>query len=275
MARHQARDYDRRESSAAQPRDEREPAGVPLITELWVRVGGGMESVPDRRRHGPADTDFPPPGGPWEPLVLGGRLVGWAEKGGLAAARRSAELGQQIADQERDRLVGRLGHKLRSAVLALQESARQAAFGRPEMLSTVFDQAQEVGRRAAALEAAASMPKDRPRGVVLGALLKSALPRAAASLPDEATVIGSEPALVDAFVRVREWVGGDDIRVGAQPVGAWWRVSVRGKGSPQRLSVPEMGEPLVRLLVDTHLDGWLDASDAGAPDIYLPAYRTK
>src|SRR5438270_471717 len=84
-------------------------------SELWVRVGGGMESVPARRRHGPADAAFPPPGGPWEPLALGGRLVGWAEKAGLATARRSAELGQQLAGEERDHLVARLGHKLRSA----------------------------------------------------------------------------------------------------------------------------------------------------------------
>jgi hypothetical protein len=36
-----------------------------------------------------------------------------------------------------------------------------------------------------------------------------------------------------------------------------------------------LGEPLVRLLVDTRLDGWLDARDARAPEIYLPAYRSK
>ena len=234
-----------------------------------------MESLPDRRRHGPADAAFPPPGGPWEPLALGGRLVGWGERGGLAAARRSAELGQQLADEERDHLVGRLGHKLRSAVLALQESARQAAFGRPELLETVFEQAQEVGRRAAALEAAASIPKERPRGVVLGALLNAALPSASRRLPADAAVIGSEPALMDAFTRVRDWLGAEDMTVGAEPVGGWWKVSVRGEGSRQQLSVPEMGEPLVRLLVDTHLDGWLDARDARAPDIYLPAYRSK
>jgi len=242
---------------------------------MWVRVGGGMEFLPDRRRHGPADTAFPPPGGPWEPLALGGRLVGWAEHGGLANARRSAELGQQLAEEERAHLVGRLGHKLRSAVLALQESARQAAFGRPELLETVFEQAQEVGRRAAALEAAAAIPKERPRGVVLGALLAAALPRAAGTLPAGAAVIGSEPALMDAFTRVRDWLGGEDLSFGAEPVGGWWKVSVRGEGEHQQLAVPEMGEPLVRLLVDTHLDGWLDSSHADAPDIYLPAYRTK
>lgn len=234
-----------------------------------------MESVPDRRRHGPADTAFPPPGGPWEPLALGGRLVGWAEHGGIAAARRSAELGQQLAEEERTYLVGRLGHKLRSAVLALQESARQAAFGRPELLETVFEQAQEVGRRAAALEAASGVPKERPRGVVLGAVLKSALPRAVSSLPSDAAVIGSEPALMDAFTRVRDWLGGEDLTVGAEPVGEWWKVSVRGEAEHQQLAVPEMGEPLVRLLVDSHLDGWLDSSHADSADIYLPAYRSK
>ncbi len=123
---------------------------------MWVRVGGGMESIPERRRHGPADPDFPPPGGPWEPLRLGGRLVGWADQGGLRLARRCAELGQQLAEEQRDYLLGRLGHKLRSSVLALQESARQTAYGRPELLEGLFEQAQEVGRRAAALEAAAA-----------------------------------------------------------------------------------------------------------------------
>jgi hypothetical protein len=233
-----------------------------------------MESLPDRKRHGPADMSFPPPGGPWEPLALGGRLVGWGEKGGLAAARRSAELGQQLVEEERDYLVGRLGHKLRSAVLALQESARQAAFGRPELLETVFEQAQEVGRRAAALEAAAAVPKERARGVVLAAVLNFIMPGAARSLPAEATVVGSEPTLVEAFTRLREWVGAD-VTVDAEQMGGWWRVSVRAEGSRQPLAVPEMGEPLIRLLVDTHLDGWLDSSREDGADVYLPAHRSK
>jgi len=240
--------------------------------EMWVRVGGGMESVPDRRRHGPADTAFPPPGGPWEPLALGGRLVGWAEHGGLATARRSAEMGARLAEEERIYLVGRLGHKLRSAVLALQESARQAAFGRPELLETVFEQAQEVGRRAAALEAAATAPKERARGVVLGAVLNGALPAALKRVPPEATVLGSEPALVEAFARIREWLGGERLEVDAEPVGAWWKVSVCADPPPAPLPVTEMGEPLIRLIVDTHLDGWLDVSPKGCADVYLPAY---
>jgi hypothetical protein len=233
-----------------------------------------MESLPDRKRHGPADMSFPPPGGPWEPLALGGRLVGWGEKAGLAAARRSAELGQQLVEEERDYLVGRLGHKLRSAVLALQESARQAAFGRPELLETVFEQAQEVGRRAAALEAAAAVPKERARGVVLAAVLNFILPGAARSLPAEATVVGSEPTLVEAFTRLREWVGAD-VTVDADQMGGWWKVSVRAEGLRQPLAVPEMGEPLIRLLVDTHLDGWLDSSHEDGADVYLPAHRSK
>src|SRR5438046_7513009 len=160
-----------------------------------------MESIPDHRRHGPADVEFPPPGGPWEPLALNGRLVGWAERAGLGLARRSVELGQQLADDHRAYLLGRLGHKLRSAVLALQESARQAAFGRPELLEAVFEQAQEVGRRAAGLEAAAIEPKDSARGVVLGAVLNLAVPAAAHHLRPDAAVMGSEPVLVGALTR--------------------------------------------------------------------------
>src|ERR1700736_6311 len=175
---------------------------------MWVRVGGGMESIPDRQRHGPADPDFPPPGGPWEPLLLGGRLVGWADKGGLKLARQCAELGQQMVVEHRDSLLVRLGHKLRSSVLALQESARQAAFGRPELLEAVFEQAQEVGRRAAAVEAGAVVPKEQARGVVLGALLNLALPNVARDLPPGAVVLGSETALVEAFSRVQDWMGG-------------------------------------------------------------------
>ena len=229
-----------------------------------------MESVPDRKRHGPADTAFPPPGGPWEPLALGGRLVGWAEHGGLATARRSAEMGARLAEEERTYLVGRLGHKLRSAVLALQESARQAAFGRPELLETVFEQAQEVGRRAAALEAASTAPKERPRGVVLGAVLNGAMPFATRRMPDDAAVLGSEPALVEAFTR-----GGGKLEVVAEAVGAWWRVRVCSEPAPAPLPVPEMGEPLIRIIVDTHLNGWLDVGSDGCADVYLPAYASR
>jgi hypothetical protein len=242
---------------------------------MWVRVGGGMESVPDHRRHGPADAAFPPPGGPWEPLALNGRLVGWAGHGGLAAARRSAEIGQQLAEAQRDHLVGRLGHKLRSAVLAMQESARQAAFGRPELLETVFEQAQEVGRRAAALEAAAAAPRDHARAVVLGAVLNLTMPNAARRVPSDAAVLGSETALVEAFTRLREWLGGESLTVEAAPVGAWWKVTACAGGARAQLSVPEMGEPLIRLIVDTHLDGWLDASRSPCADIYVPASASR
>jgi len=239
---------------------------------MWVRVGGGMESIPDHRRHGPADRNFPPPGGPWEAVNLGGQLVGWAEEPGLKVARRCAELGQQLVDEHRDHLLGRLGHKLRSSVLALQESSRQAAFGRPELLESVFEQAQEVGRRAAALEAAAVQSTDRARGVVLGAVLNLAMPSAGRELPANAVVLGSEPALVEAFTRAKEWLGGDGLSVAAEPVGTWWKVSIDASGPRRSLAVPEMGEPLLRLIVDTHLDGWLDTSRPDGVDLYLPAY---
>src|ERR1700682_2574358 len=185
---------------------------------MWVRVGGGMESIPEHHRHGPADLAFPPPGGPWEALILSGRVVGWADEGGLRTARRRAELGLQLVRQHCDHLLGRLGHKLRSSVLALQESARQAAFGRPELLEAVFEQAQEVGRRAAALEAAAVQSKDGARGVVLGAVLNLAMPSAARDLPANAVVLGSEPALVEAFSRAKEWLGSDGLSIAAEPL---------------------------------------------------------
>ena len=240
----------------------------------WVRVGGGMESVPDHARHGPADVEFPPPGGPWEALMLNGRLVGWAESGGLRAARKAAEMGQKLVDDQRDHVVGRLGHKLRSSVLALQESARQAAFGRPELLEGVFEQAQEVGRRAAGLEAAAIEPKDHARAVVLGAMLNLALPSAVRDLPPEAAVVGSEPILVEAFTRARGWLG-DSLSIAAEPVGSWWKVHIAVTGDRQQPSVPELGEPLLRLIVDTQLDGWLDTSPPDGIDIYLPAYKSR
>jgi len=234
-----------------------------------------MESIPEHARHGPADRDFPPPGGPWEPLSLNGRLVGWAEHGGLAQARRCVEIGQSLAEDQRAHLLARLGHKLRSAVLALQESARQAAFGRPELLEAVFEQAQEVARRAAALEAAAIQQKDAPRGVVLGAVLNLALPSADRDVPAGAVVLGSEPALVEALTRIQDWMGGPGMAVAAEPVGSWWKVSVTPSRERRPLAVPEMGEPLIRLIVDTRLEGWLDAGRSGGADIYLPAQPSR
>jgi hypothetical protein len=250
-------------------------SAVARSAPMWVRVGGGMESVPDHVRHGPADREFPPPGGPWEALVLNGRLVGWAERSGLRVARQALEIGQRRVDEEREYLLGRLGHKLRSSVLALQESARQAAFGRPELLEGVFEQAQEVGRRAAALEAAAVEPKDSARGVVLGAVLNLALPAAARNLPPDAAVLGAEPLLVEAFTRIGDWLDGDSLTVSAQSVGDWCRVRFAASGERKPLPVPELGEPLVRLIVDTQLGGWLDASAPDDVDVYLPAYRSR
>jgi hypothetical protein len=36
-----------------------------------------------------------------------------------------------------------------------------------------------------------------------------------------------------------------------------------------------MGEPLLRLIVDSHLDGWLDASPVDHIDLYLPAHQPR
>jgi len=207
--------------------------------------------------------------------MLNGRLVGWAAESGLALARRSAELGAQISEEQRAYLLGRLGHKLRSASLALQESARQAAFGRPELMETVFEQAQEVARRAAAVEAAAVQPKEGARGVVLGAVLNLAMASADRRLPPEASVLGSEPALVEAFTRAQDWMGGQSLIVEAELMGSWWKVSITATGPRQVLAVPEMGEPLIRLIVESYLDGWFDASQPDRADIYLPAHESR
>src|SRR2546428_13017373 len=242
---------------------------------MCVRIDGGMKSNQHHERHGPADPEFPPPGRPWEAVSLTGRLVGWAEHAGLAQARRCAELGHSLADDEQAYLLGRLGHKLRSAVLALQESARQAAFGRPELMEAVFEQAQEVGRRAAAVEAAAIQPKDAERGVALGAVLNLALPIAARSLPQGAAVLGSETALVDAFTRVQDWMGGPGRTIAAAQVGSGWRISVAPGDERKPLPVPEMAEPLDRLMCDTHLEGWLDVGRPEGADIYLRAQPSR
>ena len=139
----------------------------------------------------------------------------------------------------------------------------------------MFEQAQEVGRRAAAVEVAAIRPKDSARGVVLGAVLNLALPIAARKLPAGAVVLGSEPALVEAFTRIQDWMGGPGMTIAAEPVGAWWKVSVAPVGERRPLAVPEMGEPLIRLIVDTRLEGWLDAGRTDGADVYLRAQPSR
>ena len=239
---------------------------------LWARVGGGLQEVPGSRRHGPADPDFPPPGGPWDELWSNGRFVGWAPVGSAnrLTARRAQEEGERIARERRARLLGRLGHKLRSSVLALQESARQAAFGRQQLLEEIYDQAQDVGRRAMALEAVALDPKDPARAVVIGAVLGLAAAGAARSVPAEAVVRAPEPVLVDALTRTYEWMGGPGSSVRGERVRGWWRLEVCAAPGRQPLAVAELGEPLVRYLVDTLLEGWLDV-DSDRVAIYLPA----
>jgi len=240
--------------------------GGPVV---WARVGGGFET--EGERHGPADLDMPPPGDDWKPLQVGGRLVGWTDATpSPALARQALEAGERLARERRSHLLGRLGHKLRSAVLSLQESSRQAAFGRPELLENLFEQAQEVGRRAAALEAAALDPKDSARAVVIAALLNTAAPAADNQVPAEAVVRAPEPVLFEALQRAYEWMGGAGAKLRGEHVGAWWRIEVVQSPDPQPLAAHELGEPLVRLLVDQHCEGWLDAQP-GCAVLWLPA----
>jgi hypothetical protein len=88
-------------------------------------------------------------------------------------------------------------------------------------------------------------------------------------------VLGSEPSLVEAFTRANEWMGGQSLTVAAELLGSWWRVRVGASGPRRPLPVPEMGEPLIRLIVETHLDGWFDASHADRADFYLPAQQPR
>ena len=239
---------------------------------LWARVGGGFERIDTGDRHGPAAAGLPPPADTeLHPLSEDGALVGWTDaRPTPALAREAAEAGRRLARERRAHLLGRLGHKLRSAVLSLQESARQAAFGRPELLEDLYEQAQEVGRRSAALEAAALDPKDSARSVVIGALLNTAAPEAHSSVPGDAVVRAPEPVLFEALQRAYEWMGGRGVRIEGERSGAWWKIAVEASPARQALPVPELGEPLVRLLVDVHCGGWLDAQPHRAV-LWLPA----
>jgi hypothetical protein len=239
---------------------------------LWARVGGGLEEVPGGRRWGPADPALPPPG-TWVPLWLAGQLVGWAEPGSppRSTARRAVEEGARILEARRSHLIRRLGHKLRGSALACQETARLAAFGRAELLEQVYELAQDVSSRAAALEAVALEPTEAARRVVLGAVLGMAAAGATRSLPDDALVRGPEALLVEAFSRACEWMGGRGSRIVGEACGRWWRIRIVAAPGRRPLPVPELGEPLVRHLVDHRLGGWLDSSDLEQAVIYLPA----
>lgn len=250
------------------------PAGTSAgrAEPLWVRVGGGFEEVCSRARHGPADPDYPPPGGPWEAVWLDDRLVGWAPPDlGRDSLRRALVEGERIARDRRAYLIGRLGHKLRSSALALQEFARQAAYGRHELFEEVYEQARDVARRAQGLETVALDPKDPPRAVVLGAVLGQAAAGARRRLPSDAVVRAREPVLRDALGRAYEWLGGDGTTITGELNGNWWRLEVIAAPERRPLTVSELGEPLVRHLIDTLLDGWLDSGQPDRAVIYLPA----
>jgi hypothetical protein len=235
-------------------------------------VGGGLVEVPGGRRHGPANSQQPPPDGPWEEVVHDGRLVGWVRPGQAAGSlRRVLDEGDRLGRQLRTRMLERLGHKLRSSVLALQESARQAAFGRQELLVEIYEQALDVGRRARALEAVALEPKDPARAVALGAALSLAAPGATRELPASTVVRASEPSLVETLTRAYEWMGGPGCAFRVLRAGAWWRVDVTAAPNRKPLALPELGEPLTRLLVESRLGGWLEVTGPGVVAIFLPA----
>jgi hypothetical protein len=242
-------------------------------SQLWVRVGGGLQELRSGQRHGPADSDFPPPEGPWSELRHNGRLIGWAPQGMVSRRmiKRAEEEGARLVQERRAYLVRRLGHKVRSSVLALQVSARQAAFGRQELFEEILEQALDLGLRAFALTAVALDPTEPARSVVLGAALNLAAPGAERTLPADALVRTPETVLVDALTKAYEWMGGPGTVICGQSSGRWWRLEIQASPHRQPLAIPELGEPLVRHLVDTHLDGWLEVAHADRVRIHLPA----
>jgi hypothetical protein len=138
-------------------------------------------------------------------------------------------------------------------------------------LESIYETAQDVARRALAMEMVALDPVDPPRAVVIGAVLNLAVVGAARRMPGDALVHASEPVLRDALTRAYEWMGGPGCTVDGQRVGAWWRLDVMSAPVRRPLPVPEMGEPLVRHLVDCLLEGFLDASAGDRAAIFLPA----
>jgi hypothetical protein len=66
-------------------------------------------------------------------------------------------------------------------------------------------------------------------------------------------------------------MGGAGCTVTGELTGSWWRLEVISAPVRRPLAVPEMGEPLVRHLVDGVLEGWLDSSQSDRAVIYLPA----
>jgi hypothetical protein len=125
-----------------------------------------------------------------------------------------------------------------------------------------------VGRRAGALAAAALDPKDQSRSVVLAAAVAAA-GAPGNEVPSDAIVFAPERVLVDAIARSRDWMGGSAARVDAERAQEWWRLDI--SGSRRQLEVAEVGEPLLRHLVEVQAGGWLDASDTRRLAIYLPA----
>ena len=238
----------------------------------WYRVGGGLEHnlQPEPLRHGPADADHPPPGR-LLPVFHGDRLAGWAEGPTPEMGPEATALGELRARALRERLLERLDHKLRGGLLALEASAAgAAATGDRALLGQVHDLAREVRSRAEGLASVVLEPRDGRRPVVLRAALAMLPATDSGGVPAEALVEASEQALRDLLERLVDWMGGAGCAFEATLDGRWWRLRVHRAG-PSLASVPELGEPLVRHLVDFVLEGWLAPPDAGGVTLYLPA----
>lgn len=166
--------------------------------------------------------------------------------------------------EDRRRLALRLEHRLRSTLMLLQESARRSGS------EAMYDLAAEALRRAGGLASAAVPPGGETRPVHLASAIMSALPGAAcggdrglaASVPDGdlRTVLGLLPG----------WLGPDlSITLRANPELLLMEISAPGPAPA--MEVPEMGEPLIRILVEENLRGTLEVGEGATAIIGLPA----
>ena len=96
-------------------------------------------------------------------------------------------------------------------------------------------------------------------------------PGAERTLPQDAVVRAPESVLVEGLARAYDWMGGPGSVIQCELIGKWWRLQIDASPERRPLAIPELGEPLVRYVVDTHLEGWLDAGRPDRADVYLPA----
>ncbi len=166
--------------------------------------------------------------------------------------------------EARRRLVHRLDHKLRSSLLLLRENALRS--GSPAL----YDLAEEALRRASGLSAAAVPAADEPRPLRPAAVLASVIPGVVIEGEAGAIAIAPEADLKSLLGRLPGWLGGG-LRFRLESVPGWCVLDVSAAEPAPPDEVPELGEPLVRLIVEEGLGGGLEVPGPGRAVLRLPA----